>query len=88
MSTFTHVLIVGGGAYGASTALELARLGHKVTVLEKSANGNAADNAASNDLNKIIRADYEVGFLKLTARTSTTVTCARRLFTTGAPTRS
>lgn len=60
MSTFTHVLIVGGGAFGASTALELARLGHKVTVLEKSADGNAADNAASNDLNKIIRADYEV----------------------------
>ncbi|WFC99247.1 hypothetical protein MYAM1_001991 [Malassezia yamatoensis] len=59
MSSFTHVLIVGGGAFGASTAVELARLGHRVTVLEKSADGNAADNAASNDLNKIIRADYD-----------------------------
>lgn len=60
MSSFTHVIVIGAGAFGASTALELARLGHRVTVLERSADGRAADNAASNDLNKIIRADYSV----------------------------
>ena len=59
MSAFGHVLIVGAGVYGASTALELARLGHEVTVVDRSFDGFAASNAASYDLNKIIRADYE-----------------------------
>lgn len=63
MSAFKDVVIVGAGVYGASTALELARLGHRVTVLEKSADGYCASNAASNDLNKIVRADYNVSLL-------------------------
>ncbi|WFD30865.1 hypothetical protein MSPP1_001889 [Malassezia sp. CBS 17886] len=58
MSAFPHVLVIGAGAFGASAALELAHLGHRVTVVDRSADGFAAENAASNDLNKIIRADY------------------------------
>lgn len=81
------MLVVGGGVFGASTALELARLGHRVTVLDKSADGNAADNAASNDLNKIIRADYDVRPIRLTTRTNTIVTFVKRQSTTGERTR-
>jgi sarcosine oxidase/L-pipecolate oxidase len=51
-------IVIGAGAFGSSTALELARAGHAVTVLERSANGYHSPDAASNDLNKIIRADY------------------------------
>lgn len=59
-STFSKkFLIVGAGIYGSSTALTLARLGYKdVTVLDRSEDGFAASDAASNDLNKVIRADY------------------------------
>lgn len=59
MSTFRDIVIIGAGAYGAATALELARLGHRVTVLDQSPNAAAADAAASSDINKIIRADYD-----------------------------
>ncbi|WFD33822.1 hypothetical protein MCUN1_000642 [Malassezia cuniculi] len=59
MSTFRDIVIIGAGAFGASTALELARLGHRVTVLERTSNSSAADSAASSDINKIIRADYD-----------------------------
>lgn len=51
-------IIIGSGAFGSSTALELAKAGHSVTVLERSADGYHSPDAASNDLNKIIRADY------------------------------
>ncbi|KAN0062441.1 hypothetical protein ACQY0O_005332 [Thecaphora frezii] len=52
-------LIVGAGAYGSSLALTLARLGHRrVTVLDRSADGYAAADSASNDINKVIRSDY------------------------------
>lgn len=52
-------LIVGAGIYGSSTALTLARLGYKnVTILDRSKDGFAASDAASNDLNKVIRSDY------------------------------
>lgn len=53
-----HFIIVGSGVYGASTALKLVRLGHRVTVLERSRDGYAAHDSASNDYNKIIRSDY------------------------------
>ncbi|PWN29241.1 FAD dependent oxidoreductase [Jaminaea rosea] len=53
-----HFIIVGSGVYGASTALTLVRLGHRVTVLERSRDGYAAHDSASNDYNKIIRSDY------------------------------
>ncbi|PWN26707.1 FAD dependent oxidoreductase [Jaminaea rosea] len=60
-------LIVGGGVYGASTALALTRAGYtNVTVLERSADGHCASDAASNDLNKVVRADYsDLNFLSL-----------------------
>lgn len=58
MSAFGHVLIVGAGIFGASTALELARLGHRVTIVDRSQDGYACENASSHDLNKIVRSDY------------------------------
>lgn len=58
MSAYAHVLVIGAGAFGASTALELARLGHRVTVVDRSLDGYACENAASYDLNKIMRWDY------------------------------
>ncbi|EPQ31355.1 uncharacterized protein PFL1_00690 [Pseudozyma flocculosa PF-1] len=52
-------LIVGAGVYGASTALTLARLGYRsITVLDRSTDGFAAPDAASNDVNKIARSAY------------------------------
>ncbi len=42
-----HVLIVGGGIMGTSAALELARNGAKVTVLEKALPGAEASSAAA-----------------------------------------
>lgn len=57
--TDKRILIVGGGTFGLSTAYHLAKGGHKnVTVLEKSAYMPPED-SAGNDLNKIIRAEYE-----------------------------
>ncbi|UZJ54686.1 hypothetical protein CBS101457_004006 [Exobasidium rhododendri] len=51
-------VIIGAGVFGSSTALELVKAGHQVTVLERSKDGYHSIDAASNDLNKIIRADY------------------------------
>ncbi|KAL3951731.1 hypothetical protein ACCO45_013448 [Purpureocillium lilacinum] len=56
------VVIVGGGAFGLSTALHLSRAGfHNVTVLEKDTQIPPRSSAA-NDLNKIVRAEYEDPF--------------------------
>lgn len=60
MSDGDSYIIVGAGVFGASTALELARSGHHVVVLERSSDGYHAVDAASNDLNKIVRPDYSV----------------------------
>lgn len=58
----TSVLIIGGGTFGLSTAYRLAKAGYRhVTVLEKSASIPPED-SAGNDLNKIIRAEYEDPF--------------------------
>jgi sarcosine oxidase / L-pipecolate oxidase len=51
-------IVVGSGVFGSSTALELIRAGHKVIVLDRSEDGYCAPDGASNDLNKIVRADY------------------------------
>lgn len=59
MSETVHpsVLIVGGGAFGTSTAYHLAQRGYtKVRVLDRHA--APSKDAAATDLNKIIRADY------------------------------
>ncbi|OAA65591.1 fructosyl amine: oxygen oxidoreductase [Niveomyces insectorum RCEF 264] len=54
----SHVLIVGGGTFGLSTAYHLARSGYtNVTVVEK-ASAVPSPFSAGNDLNKIVRAEY------------------------------
>lgn len=54
-----RVLIIGGGTFGLSTAYHLAKSGYTdVTVLDKS-QFLPSEDSAGNDLNKIIRAEYE-----------------------------
>jgi sarcosine oxidase/L-pipecolate oxidase len=56
------IAIIGGGAFGLSTAFELSNQGYKdVTVFEKDAEIPSRWSAA-NDLNKIMRAEYEDDF--------------------------
>lgn len=55
-----HVLIVGSGCFGVSTALHLLRdpdQKYSVTIVEKAAVLPAPD-AASTDINKIVRSSY------------------------------
>ncbi|KAF5005656.1 hypothetical protein FDECE_7912 [Fusarium decemcellulare] len=59
MATKKSVLIIGGGTFGLSTAYHLAKAGYQdVTVLDKSPFIPSED-SAGNDVNKIIRAEYE-----------------------------
>lgn len=54
-----RILIIGAGTFGLSTAYHLARAGyHNITVLEKD-DIIPSRASAGNDLNKIIRAEYE-----------------------------
>lgn len=53
---FNSVIIVGGGNFGAGTALALAERGVRVTLLDTAAFPNPR--AASHDINKIVRDDY------------------------------
>lgn len=56
------VAIIGGGAFGLSTALELANKGYtNITVFERDEEIPSRWSAA-NDLNKIMRAEYEDEF--------------------------
>ncbi|KAK6858826.1 FAD dependent oxidoreductase [Apiospora arundinis] len=56
------ILIIGGGTFGLSTAYHFAKAGFSdITVLEKSTTVPPVD-SAGNDLNKIIRAEYEDPF--------------------------
>lgn len=56
------ILILGAGTFGLSTAYHLAKAGYKnITVLEKSRT-MPPEQSAGNDLNKIIRAEYEDPF--------------------------
>lgn len=56
------IAIVGGGAFGLSTALELSTKGYtNITVLERDEEIPSRWSAA-NDLNKIMRAEYEDDF--------------------------
>ncbi|GAP82339.1 putative FAD dependent oxidoreductase [Rosellinia necatrix] len=56
------IIIVGAGAFGLSTALHLAQAGYRdVTVFDKGAEIPSPFSAA-NDLNKILRAEYEDEF--------------------------
>lgn len=56
------VAIIGGGAFGLSTAFELSNQGYNnITVFEKDEEIPSRWSAA-NDLNKIMRAEYEDDF--------------------------
>jgi len=62
ISKSDSVAIIGGGAFGLSTALELANQGYSnITVFEKDEDIPSRWSAA-NDLNKIMRAEYEDDF--------------------------
>ena len=52
----SQVLIRGAGLFGLSTAIELLRRGHRVTVVEPGP--VPSPRAASNDLNKVVRSEY------------------------------
>ena len=59
ISSDSHIAIIGGGAWGLSTALHLRRSGYtKITVFERSESIPSPYSAAW-DLNKIVRAEYE-----------------------------
>jgi sarcosine oxidase/L-pipecolate oxidase len=62
VSKTDHIIIVGGGAFGLSTALQLAQKGYSnVSVYDKDDHIPPRFSAA-NDLNKIVRAEYEDQF--------------------------
>ncbi|KAI1100538.1 FAD dependent oxidoreductase [Jackrogersella minutella] len=62
MGKQTSILILGAGTFGLSTAYHLAKAGYtNVAVLEKSTTF-PPELSAGNDLNKIIRAEYEDPF--------------------------
>ncbi|KAI0886681.1 FAD dependent oxidoreductase, partial [Annulohypoxylon maeteangense] len=62
MDKQASILILGAGTFGLSTAYHLAKAGYtNVTVLEKSATF-PPKLSAGNDLNKILRAEYEDPF--------------------------
>lgn len=62
VSKSDSVIIVGGGAFGLSTALHLSQKGYtNISVFEKDSNIPPRFSAA-NDLNKIVRAEYEDDF--------------------------
>ncbi|KAH9942218.1 FAD dependent oxidoreductase [Epithele typhae] len=64
----SHVLIVGAGCFGLSTAYHLLKRGYKnVTVIDRAPELPAAD-AASTDINKIVRSAYPDVFYTRLAR--------------------
>ena len=62
------IVIVGGGAFGITGAIELRKRGHQVLVLD--CLQIPAQHASSTDVNKIIRADYgaDVQYMHLALR--------------------
>ncbi|KAL5483192.1 hypothetical protein ACEPAI_8421 [Sanghuangporus weigelae] len=64
----SKIVIVGSGCFGVSTALHLLRRGYRdVTILERASELPAVD-AASTDINKIVRSSYNDEFYTLLAR--------------------
>lgn len=51
-----EIVVVGAGAFGAASALELAMRGHVVTILDRSSDPHP--DASSTDISKMIRMDY------------------------------
>ena len=59
ISKSDQIIIVGGGAFGLSTALHLTQSGYtNISIFEKDDQIPSRWSAA-NDLNKIVRAEYE-----------------------------
>lgn len=62
MDKTAPVLILGAGAWGLSSALRLTEAGYSnITVFDR-AEAAPSPYSAANDLNKIIRAEYEDPF--------------------------
>lgn len=71
LSKKAPVLIVGAGAFGLATALELSQAGYEnITVLERDS-GVPSKFSAAFDINKIVRAEYEDPFYVNLAAVST-----------------
>lgn len=51
-----EIVVVGGGAFGAISAVELAERGHRVTILDRTRDPHPQ--ASSTDISKMIRMDY------------------------------
>lgn len=65
------IIIVGGGAFGLSSALHLVQKGYtNISVFEKD-DSIPPRFSAANDLNKIVRAEYEDDFY-----TELTIVCS------------
>ena len=70
----SSVLILGGGAWGLSTALHMSNSGYvDLTVIERAEQIPSRYSAAW-DLNKIVRAEYEDAFYTELALVSSTFT--------------
>jgi sarcosine oxidase / L-pipecolate oxidase len=57
-----HIIIVGGGAFGLSTALELTKNGYTNISIFEQDEQIPSRHSAANDLNKIVRAEYDDPF--------------------------
>jgi sarcosine oxidase / L-pipecolate oxidase len=77
------IAIVGGGAWGLSTALHLLRAGHtNITIFER-AESIPSPYSAAYDLNKIVRAEYEDRFyVKLALVRCVSSSCLLRFIVT------
>lgn len=62
MNTDVRILIVGAGTFGLSTAYHMARSGYKSVVVLEAGDAIPSPLSAANDLNKIVRAEYEDPF--------------------------
>lgn len=62
MDKTSSIVIVGAGAWGLSTALHLVEAGYSNVVVFERAEKIPSPYSAANDLNKIIRAEYEDPF--------------------------
>jgi sarcosine oxidase/L-pipecolate oxidase len=56
------IAIIGGGAFGLSTALELSNQGYSNIIVFEKDEEIPSRWSAANDLNKIMRAEYEDDF--------------------------
>lgn len=56
MATTNKILIIGGGVFGITAAVELNRRGHKVHLFDQG--GLPHPRASSTDITKMVRADY------------------------------